>query len=603
MKHSIFIFVSALSLLLAMSCQQDVAYGYLSVNVNSSEVVTKASMSSEEILQNARVSIYYADFSGLIRSYSYSSAPQYIWLPVNDYRVDVEAGECVRENPSLASWDSKSWAGSTVFHINPSSVTSVTVKATVSDAISKISFDPTIAANFKSGYSLEIGVSDDAVLSYGAANSGQEGYFIISDIDEPQFNWTFDGVLTKGGKEFSKSGVIKDIKPGCVYALSLKYTVKDGDLTFELLVDDSTDNREDIIIFDPLSTGLSSSSPYEIWAAHATVHADVDESEYSDPSAIVFKYSSDGNTWLSCAAHRDSEGSYSAVLAGLAPQTEYSYKLVIAGEEIGEPMNFTTEAAPQVPNASFEETSKSASGNYTEFFNPSSSFADCRTAWWGSGNGSEGVNGSADFGGYIIAKPDTSVKMDGNQSALLCSTWAIVKFAAGNLFSGKFAGLVGTSGGKVDFGRPFTARPTALKLYLKYSTGKVNRISSYPASDPVTSSDYDRARVQIALGTWDYKKYGGTKDCPVQVNTTDASTFVDYSTDPSTIAYGEYVIRGNASNSTDVWREVTIPLVYSSETKYPTHIIISCAASMLGDYFTGCDSSKLWIDKVQLIYE
>ena len=34
----------------------------------------------------------------------------------------------------------------------------------------------------------------------------------------------------------------------------------------------------------------------------------------------------------------------------------------------------------------------------------------------------------------------------------------------------------------------------------------------------------------------------------------------------------------------------------------PTHIIISCAASQFGDYFTGCSSSKLWLDAFELIY-
>ena len=74
---------------------------------------------------------------------------------------------------------------------------------------------------------------------------------------------------------------------------------------------------------------------------------------------------------------------------------------------------------------------------------------------------------------------------------------------------------------------------------MKYSTSTVGRVDGYPDDDPVTKDvDYDRAQIKIALGTWDYRTYGGTSNCPVQVNTTDVSTFVDFNTDISTIAYG-----------------------------------------------------------------
>ena len=103
----------------------------------------------------------------------------------------------------------------------------------------------------------------------------------------------------------------------------------------------------------------------------------------------------------------------------------------------------------------------------------------------------------------------------------------------------------------------------------------------------------------MALGNWDYKKYGGTKDCPVKINTTDKSTFYNYKTMEGSIAYGNLILKGSNGG----WKEYTINLDYSKTNVIPTHIIISCASSMLGDYFTGCDSSKLWVDKMELVYE
>ena len=98
-------------------------------------------------------------------------------------------------------------------------------------------------------------------------------------------------------------------------------------------------------------------------------------------------------------------------------------------------------------------------------------------------------------------------------------------------------------------------------------------------------------------------KYGGDADSPVKFDTTDPSTFVDFSTDASTIAFGEKIVSSDDTNPAKGWIQVTIPIEYSNLTIYPTHIIISCAASMYGDYFSGYDNSRLWLDGMELIYE
>lgn len=582
--------------LLMAGCSHDecAPSGSFSLKAGLSQAVTKAGANEAQLLSGAKLNLYYADFSGLVRSYNYSDLPDVIWLPSNSYRVDVIAGEAAKDSPAKASWESKSYAGSTEFEVVAGTNTDVEVEAGISNAVTKVTFGSGIAENFASGYTFTIGV-DGNNLTYDASKSGAEGYFIIDDMEDAQFEWSFSGTLN--GSAFSKNGKVASIEAGKMYTMTLNYTVTDGELSFDLLVDEGLDIKEDIIVFEPVSTGLSESAVYEIWAAHATVHADVDESEYSDPSAIKFAYRTSGGSWQTVSAERVSEGTYKAVLTGLSPNTGYTYKLVIDGTDIGDPKSFTTEQAPAIPNGSFEQSSTSASGNYTEFY------ASGDDPWWGSGNGSKGINGSADFGGFIICAPDKSEKHDGNQSACLSSTWALVKFAAGNLFSGYFAGLVGTKGGKVAFGRAFTGRPTALRVWVKYSTGKINRIDSAPAGVNITNNDYDTGRIQIALGTWDYRVYGGTRECPILVNTTDTATFVDFATDASTIAYGDLQLTGNASNSHNVWKEYTIPIEYSSETDYPSYIVVSCASSKYGDYFTGCDSSKMWIDQMELVYE
>lgn len=607
-------------LLVAVSCNKNVisgtseGMGVLSIDMSFSGE-TRAALSEDQILQTAKVNIYKADFSGLVRSYTYSAMPSPMYLAADSYRVDVIAGEAVAETPAVASWENRSYKGSKAFEITAGNVTSVEVLAGVSNAVSSVSFDPSIAENFSEGYTFTIGLdaNDSATqLVYDASKSGAEGYFIISGIEEPSFSWNFSGTLAKDASPFSQSGTISGLEAGKLYRLNLKYTIKDGDLNFTLSVDYSTDVVDDTIIFEPVSTGLASSAAYEIWAGHATVHADVDASEYAG-ATVQFAYSSDGSSWTTVDAVNDAEGSWSATLTGLTGSTAYTYRLVINGEQVGDEKSFTTDAATRIPNGSFEYASLVSGQSYYKFYDPNCGVEEGQTMFWGSGNGegSEGVNGSANMG-IVITTIDTSDKADGNQSVCAKSSSMVGILAAGNIFTGQFAGLVGTSGGKVNFGRPWTTRPTALKLWCKYSTGKMNIIKNFPEGVSLTSSDYDRAEIKFAIGTWNYKTYGGTKDSPVHVNTTDASTFVDYTTDASTVAYGNLVIYNDGysvnagekvSATTSGWLEYVIPLDFHDLKTWPTHIVVSCAASQYGDYFSGCDSSKLWVDKVELVYE
>ena len=612
-------FISIISMglvLCAASCtkqevSQEQGMGMLSMDM-SVAAQTRA-LSEDELYNTAKVNIYKADYSGLVRSYDYSAIPSPLYLAADKYRVDVIAGEAVAKTPAIASWDSKSYKGSQAFEIIANQVTTVQVVANINNAVTKVAFDPTVAENFNPGYTMTMTLSDEAASSlvYDASKNGAEGYYIVTGLFEPSLTWTFTGTLAKDGSTFTKTGVIENVQPGKLYSMNLKYTIKDGDLMFTLSVDRTTQIVDDTIIFEPVSTGLAPSSIFEIWATRATVHADVDAAE-SEGKTVQFAYSTDGgSTWSYADGINDSEGTWKAELKGLAPATEYTYALMIDGQQIGDVMTFQTEQAPNLPNASFEYVSKVSGESYYKFYDPNCGVAEGSYMFWGSGNGEgkEGVSGSADMG-ITITKIDTSDKIDGNQSVVAETSSMVGMLAAGNLFTGQFAGLVGTSGGKVNFGRPWTSRPSALKIWCKYETGKFNIINNKNLG--VSESDYDRAQVRVALGTWDYKKYGGTKDSPVHVNTTKPETLVDYYTDPSTIANGDVIIYNDGYSinkgekvtaTTTGWIEYVIPIEYRNLNTYPTHIVVSCAASQYGDYFTGYDKTKLWIDAVELIYE
>ena len=557
-------------------------------------------MSQDELLNSTVVKIYNGDFTGLVREFAYSDMTGPIYLPAESYRIDVHAGEEAKAKPAVASFDQKSYKGSQEFTVTAGTTTTVQVAASVSNAITAVTFDETVPATF-TDYKFTIGLdAEDAAqqLVYTAANAGAEGYFIASGF-EPSLYWTFSGTRIDGSEPFTKSGEIAAVEPGKKYTMNIKYTNRNGELAFDLVVDTSTDEIDDEIIFEPVSTGLSASSAYEIWAGHATVHADVDETEYGTEN-IFFEYrpSVSEGEWSRIAATRDEEGVYSAVLKALTPETEYEYRLLVPDPQTKEPtvagssLTFTTEAAPAIPNGGFETISKTESSKFYSFYNPVSEIAADQTKWWDSGNAGSTYSIST----TTITDPDTSVFKEGAQSVRLHSeTVMSVKFAAGNIF----CGVDGTNG-RVNFGRPFSGRPTALRFWVKYIGGKVDKAGG-PEGSALTTSDFDKGQIKFALGTWDNKKYGGSASCPVQVYTADKSTFWDISSIDGTIAYADIILQGDGSEGE--WQQVTLTLDYKDETAIPKYIIISAAASMYGDYFAGSSGSRMWLDGMELIYE
>lgn len=575
------------------------------------QLMTRAT--NDEIIADAKVMIYKPAFEGLIREYKYSELPEYVYLPAtagtDKYRIDVYVGERVKDTPALASFDSKSYKGSAEFAVAADvvSTSAVEVVANICNVVTQVSFDQSVTDAFESGYGLTVGY-DNNTLTYAAADSGKDGYFIIADdAFEPEFTWNFAGKLNKDGSEFKSSGKFT-VEQGKRYVMSLKYVEKDGTLKFVVQVDKSLSEKNDQITFVPTSTGISTTKKYDIWARHITLRADVDEAEY-DGSKVYFEYRKVGDSaWTRAeAAIEESEGVYAKVIAGLEPETEYECQLIVypnGSDTAADPIagkNFTTAVAPAIPNGSFEDVN--TSGKYPLFYYTGE-------PWWDTGNA-----GSGDYG-YVICDVDTADKKDGTQSARLQSAYAVVKFAAGNLFSGKFGKVNDDlNGGTVYFGRPFVGRPSKVKFWVKGAPAQVTTAGG-PAGNKLTTSDYDINQIRVALGTWTPAKYGGTAESPVLVNTADKSTFVDFNTDAATIAYADLQIttdgtnytakiNGVADSATDwnTWKEVTINLKYHDLKTTPTHIIFSCAASMYGDYFAGSKNSKMWIDKVELIYD
>lgn len=308
-----------------------------------------------------------------------------------------------------------------------------------------------------------------------------------------------------------------------------------------------------------------------------------------------FRYRESGEEeWKEVPDVEHDGGSFRAMLDSLSPLTSYEC-IAYCGDDLSEIVKFTTEEEMQMPNSGFETFSHAESDKYYSFYDPAGILPELRSKWWGTGNKGSTTVGSS----YTITMPDTEDHVEGEASVKLVSQYVVIKFAAGNIFTGEYSRTIGTSGGVVRMGRPFTLRPRKLTFWIKYKCGKITEktLGDFPEGETVKVGDPDRGNVWIALGTWDYHKYGGSADSPLEINTTDKSSFFNPA-GPDVIAYGSFV----TDKDINEWTKVEIPLEYTTTSKRPTHIVVSAAASMLGDYFTGSPDSILWLDDVRLEY-
>lgn len=266
------------------------------------------------------------------------------------------------------------------------------------------------------------------------------------------------------------------------------------------------------------------------------------------------------------------------LIKGLSMISQYEYK-AIAGETEGNIKTFTTEGTPVVPNLNFENWIQSGKTWYAN------SIGDKNNAnfWWDSGN-----DGANTMGEKNPTNKETSLVKEGKAAKLhsqFVGVGTIGAFAAASLFTGKFVDTDGM-GGILDFGRSYAGHPTKMKGYYHYTSGKVDY-----AKQGLNTGDQDICSIYIALCAW---------DSPRQINTNNASSFIDYTEkNPTIVAYGSF----ETKESSSAYQEFSIDLKYYRPELKPTYIVIVFSASKYGDYFTGSTGSTLYIDECELLFD
>lgn len=378
---------------------------------------------------------------------------------------------------------------------------------------------------------------------------------------------------------------------------SMKFTATD---TYDEIQEGATAKTREvvwnIIVSDANVTSINipEDRRYEIWSDKAVFYGQNLE-EKTPTETLYFRYrEKDTDTWSeNIQAIIDGVYYKTEQVKGLKPGTTYQYQMVEGTKVSNVISEVTTDYPVQLPNAGFEEWQGSKpmliySGDESNMF-------------WDSGNhGSSSVS----FTAVDLTTADSSIKHSGEYSAKLKSQFVGIsglagKFAAGNLFVGKFLGTEETYYGILGWGRPFEARPYALKVWVKYTPGTVD----YTETDKISKGDSDIGKIYIAVGDWvsDDSEY---KEWPVVVRTYGPKLF-----DPKslgTIGYGEIEFTEQIQGADGTMVSFEIPIDYENYggfNRVPKSIIVVASASKYGDYYSGSTGSTMWIDDMELIYK
>lgn len=290
------------------------------------------------------------------------------------------------------------------------------------------------------------------------------------------------------------------------------------------------------------------------------------EMQYKEPSE---------SQWNEVKLVKTSGVDVSAVLSGLKDGTTYIAR--IKDEDTFSPeFTFKTDKAAQLYNMNFDDWHLDGKVWYPYL-------ADCKDDHkiWDSAN-----KATASFIGSTTTPEDKilAVEGPGKHAAKLESTFAVVKFAAGNLVTGKFVALKGL-GAELAWGIPFDSKPVSLHGYFNYKPAVINHADD---EHKHLLDKSDIGQIRVFLTDW---------PSPFHVISSDKK-FVDYERDPHIIADGE-MLTDEDSNG---YKEFTIPLEYR-DIRTPKYVVIVCASSRYGDYFTGGEGSVLYVDEFEFIYK
>lgn len=593
MKKIIYILSTLFLGMMVASCTQDIDLdtnqGYLSLRINSltstNEAGTRAAAPEDYAPKTLRVEIKDQNGKVVKSTDDFANDNSFqgnIKLNVGTYTIVAHSANW---DGSGSGFDTPYYYGSTAVKVQSQSLVKANVICTQANVKLTVNYDNEFATSFKSAVTtIESAVSGVSPLQFVMNETTKSGYIPVGNFEAKLDVVNFSNVSNSLTRAFN------DVKARDHYILNFKLAQSGflGDGTgagVKVEVDEST-NTYTYTFEVPRKSAISLvTRAANAWSTFAYLSASVTaKTESFDNTGLVIDWRSVGATeWNvidNSALTVDATDNVTATLKGLSPKTSYEYRLrYVKGdtEVLCDPVVFTTESQKTLYNGGFEHWHQSGNPWYPN---------EQGVKFWDTSNpGSTSISAS-----YNVTTRTESPKRSGSYAAKLESTKVIIKFAAASMYTGEFGKVDGTKGAILDWGTPFTDRPTALKGFMQYHPQAVDNVGkNLPAAAPAKGQP-DICSIYIAL----------LSDIIV-VNNTDVSLLPNLLTDSRVIAYG--ALPDNQCVATgDSWKEVNIPLEYRDINKKPSYLLVVFSASKYGDYFHGAKGSTLYLDDFSLEY-
>lgn len=524
---------------------------------------------------------------------------------LNALKIELIAGEYTVEVYSN-NYDGNSafgengayYYGSTKVSVTKGGTTTANITCTLANVKVTVNFDTQLVGQLN-GRTITVQVTSKTqsvtARDFSTANTENKvAFFPVGDLN------VAIAIMNGDIKEHDLTHEITEVKARDHYILNIKLQ-ETGTENITVQVDPSMQeySYEFTVSQKPANQGTLSANA---WAKFAYLTAEnVTSASGIDLSTLKIQYrQKDTETWV-LAETTVAGNTYSATAMELEPATTYEYRLTdgletptfnISGGE------FTTEAATVLPNAGFEDWSvhnaKTALGDSNTTFPCTDEEYNDGTRFWDTSN--RGANSS---GQNDPTNQTTELVKSGTYAAKLGTISILNNIATASLYAGDFVSasynfITQKSSAKINFGKPFTSRPTALKGYYKYTPAKASNTGALP--DGVTLTDgLDQCAIYIIL------MKGGAQH---EVDNSDKSTLLtldNLKKNDKFIAYGE--LPSGAATTGDGLVEFNIPIEYRNLDDKPTHIIVVCSASKYGDYMVGGNGSVMYLDDFELIYD
>lgn len=578
MKKIYLSFITVLLVALtAVSCQQDDELkgnvGYLRIEVGTNAYVDTRSVPEDYNPKQIALQILNSSNEVVEETDDWQELKgQQLRLTPGTYTIKASSNGF---DGSESGFDIPYYAGSQQVTIESGKEKTANITCTLANVKVTVNYDESFQKFASATTTVTSELEDVAALDFTMGKELKPGYFPVGNL-----NVTVK-VTNQAGKSNQKTTEITEVKARKHYILNFK-VAESGSINKPTV----TINGEEITYTFQFNVATEATTQLEAesanaWSNFAYVEGKVLSAEGElDAAAMRFEYKkADASEWTTVAATHATD-TYKATLTNLTPATTYTYRMVYEKEEenyASNEVSFTTEAAAELPNGNMDSWFKDDKTYYA-----ATSSADL---FWDSGN--KGANTLKEIN---PTSPEETDVIKG-KAARLASSLAAGQFAAGSLFTGTFknATLI-PLGAKLDFGRPFTSRPSQLKGYFKYNPGSIDKIKTDKVT-AVKAGDRDICSIYILLADW---------ESAFAVSTGD-NQFVDIN-DDSVIAYGELDSSLTSPESMSEYKEFTIDIKYRDLTRKPTYILVVCSSSKYGDYFTGSTSSVLLIDELQLVY-